>query len=176
MICPHCGAAVEDTAKLCPNCNTAVVPGPGTTNEENIFQKASADPVQTLPPKSRKKRRSVLVLISAILGVLYVMLCISYWGDLPSKSPNAAHAIGTGVATIIVMPHLTCSFFATAFNVIGWVMNNIKLVLTGAVLYAAACVVFPLYAVFVIIQAILSFIGYARMKKRDKAWDTKQNL
>jgi len=37
--------------------------------------------------------------------------------------------------------------------------------LAGAILYSVAMVLFPMYFMFVIIEVILSFIGYARTPK-----------
>ena len=37
--------------------------------------------------------------------------------------------------------------------------------LTGAILYAVSMVLFPMYFFFVIVQMILSFVGFAKLKK-----------
>ncbi len=48
---------------------------------------------------------------------------------------------------------------------LGWALSSRGFALTGAILYAVAAVLFPLYAMFVLIQMILSFIGFAILKK-----------
>jgi len=37
--------------------------------------------------------------------------------------------------------------------------------LTGAILYTVALILFPMYFMFVIIEMILSYVGFAKMKK-----------
>lgn len=112
-----------------------------------------------------KKKRSVLLLVSAILGVLYIIYSISYWTGANSGNSDAATALGAGIATALVMPHLVCSGLATLFNILGWAMNHRAFALVGGILYAVAMVLFPMYFVFVVVQVVLSFVGFAKLKK-----------
>lgn len=111
-----------------------------------------------------KKKKSVLLLISAIIGVAYIIYSISYWGGANSGA-SGAEAIGAGIATVLVMPHLICTGLAVLFNILGWAMSRRGFALTGGILYAVAMIVFPLYFMFVLIEVVLSFIGFARLKK-----------
>ena len=43
-------------------------------------------------------------------------------------------------------------------------MNKRGFALTGAILYAVAMVMFPFYFFFVVVQMILSFVGFAKLK------------
>ncbi len=43
-------------------------------------------------------------------------------------------------------------------------MNKHEFALTGGILYAVGMVMFIPYFFFIIVQMILSFVGYARMK------------
>ena len=43
-------------------------------------------------------------------------------------------------------------------------MNKRGFALTGAILYTVALVLMPLYFMFVIIQMILSYVGFAKLK------------
>ena len=63
------------------------------------------------------------------------------------------------------MPHMICAVLAAIFNVLGWAQNHRGFALTGAILYAVAAAVFPLYAMFTLVQMILSFVGFAKLKK-----------
>lgn len=114
-----------------------------------------------------KKKKSVLLLISAIIGVAYIIYSISYWGGASSGS-SGAEAIGAGIATVLVMPHLICTGLAVLFNILGWAMSSRGFALTGGILYAVAMVVFPFYFMFVLIEVVLSFIGFVRLKKLNK--------
>lgn len=111
-----------------------------------------------------KKKRSVLLLISAILGVLYLLYSIVYWAGVNTGSGDTSEAIGVGIATVLVMPHLICTGIAVIFNILGWVMNHRGFALTGAILYAVAMVLFLSYFMFVVAEMVLSFVGFAKLK------------
>ena len=108
-------------------------------------------------------KRSVLLLISGILGLCYVIYLISYFGGgLATSSSNAA-LVGAGLAATLVAPHMICVVLAVVFNISAWYGNVRWAALVAGILYAVAMVCFVLYAVFVIVQTILCFIAYARM-------------
>ena len=65
----------------------------------------------------------------------------------------------------LVMPHMVLTVLATIFNILGWAMNKRGFALTGAILYAVAIVTMPIYFFFVIVQMVLSFVGFAKLKK-----------
>lgn len=112
-----------------------------------------------------KKKKSVLLLISAILGVLYAVYLVSYFFGLGADSSTGAEAVGAGLATMLVLPHMICAVLAAIFNTLGWAKNHRGFTLTGAILYAVAMALFPLYAPFTLVQMILSFVGFAKLKK-----------
>ena len=72
---------------------------------------------------------------------------------------------GAAIATALVTPHMICTVLAVIFNGLGLFMNKRGFALTGAILYAVAIVMFIPYFMFIIIQMILSFVGFAKMKK-----------
>ena len=111
------------------------------------------------------KKRSVLLLISAIIGVAYMAYSIWYWGGSNLNTTSDIDAVSTGLATALVFPHLLCAGLAVIFNILGWVMNHRGFALTGGILYAVAMVLFPMYFIFTLIEMILSFVGFARLKK-----------
>ena len=112
-----------------------------------------------------KKKRSTILLISGILGVIYSIYLVAYFTGAVG-STSGAEQIGVAIATTIIMPHMVGTVLATIFNVVGWAMNMKWFALVGATLYAVACVLFPLYFFFVIIQMILSFVGFGILNKR----------
>lgn len=116
-----------------------------------------------------KKKKSVLLLIAAIIGVAYILYSISYWTGANSGSTDTATAIGAGLATALVFPHLICAGLAVVFNILGWAMSHRGFALTAGILYAVAMILFPLYFMFVVIEAVLCFIGFARLKKLNAA-------
>lgn len=116
-----------------------------------------------------KKKRSILLLLSAIIGVLYIAYSISYWTGANTGNTGTATVIGAGLATALVFPHLICAGLAVIFNILGWTMNHRGFALTGAILYAVSMLLFPLYFMFVLLEVILSFVGFARLKKINEA-------
>lgn len=146
--CTKCGKKIPWEYEDCPYCRT---PRPA--------------PEPQRPSIPEKKKKSVLLLVSAILGILYAFYIVVYFMGAGSNASGTAEAIGAGIATMIVMPHMICAVLAAIFNTLGWAMNSRGFSLTGAILYAVAAVLFPIYAMFVIIQMILSFVGFAHLKK-----------
>ena len=114
-------------------------------------------------PPEGKSRKSMCLLISAILGILYSVYLITYFSGALSGSEGAA-ALGAGIAVTLVMPHIAATVLATVFTTLGWGANSRGLALTGAILYCVAAVLFPLYAMFVLVQIILAFVGFTRLK------------
>ncbi len=112
-----------------------------------------------------KQKLSKTLLISFIIGVLYLLYSIFYWSGAASSTVDAAEQIGAGIATVVVMPHLICTALAVIFNGLGLFMRKRGFALTGAILYTVALVLFPVYFMFVIVEMILSYIGFAKMKK-----------
>ena len=111
------------------------------------------------------KKLSKTLLIAFILGALYIIYSAVYWTGAVGGTEDSMEQLGAGIATAIVMPHLICTFIGVLFNALGLFMKKRGFALTGGILYTVAMVLFPPYFFFVIIQAIFSYIGFARMKK-----------
>lgn len=111
-----------------------------------------------------KKRLSKLLLVSLIIGVLYLIYSASSWSGAVG-SGDTSEQIGSGIAAALVMPHLVMTVLAVIFNALGLFMHKRGFALTGAILYTVALVLFPLYFMFVIVEMILSYVGFAKMKK-----------
>lgn len=115
------------------------------------------------------KKKSIALILSAIIGVGYALYITTYFGGSIFKSDNAMAAAGISIAAALVTPHMLCAVIAAIFNVIACFNNKSAFALTGAILYCCAAIVFLFYALFVVPSIILSFVGYARLKKLKKA-------
>ncbi len=110
-------------------------------------------------------KRSKLLLVSAILSTLYLIYIFIYFFNGISSSSNGAEALGVGLAGVLVTPHILFVGLGVLFNWIGWGMNKRWAALVSGILYFVSIFLMILYAIFVIVQVILCFVGYAKMKK-----------
>lgn len=112
-------------------------------------------------------QKSKLALISLILSTLYVTYLIYYVSSTGSKasSGDSAAQVGTTIGIAIILPHLICTGIALLMNILGYFLNVRGLVLTAAILYTVAIVLMPVYAPFVLVQTILCYIAFVKMKK-----------
>lgn len=120
-----------------------------------------------------KKQKSVLLFIAALLGLIYIFYSISYWSNAGGGT-DSAEAIGAGVATLLVLPHLLCAGLASVFNVLAYFMRHRAFALTAGILYSVAMLLFPMYFMFTVVQAVLCYIAFARMKKPQPVQEPEQ--
>lgn len=104
-------------------------------------------------------KKSKLLLISAIIGAAYMIYIIAYFAGATSES------LGGALATALVLPHMAAVIIAVFFNILGYIMNNRWLALASGIFYIVSLILMPIYFMFVIIEAILSFIAFAKIKK-----------
>lgn len=113
-----------------------------------------------------KKKKSVLLLISWIIGALYTVYLFYYMQTAGNTTGmDSAEALGTTIGVALLTPHLVFVFLAVFFNILGWAMSKRGFALTGAILYAVSIVMMPIYFMFVIVEMILSFVGFAKLPK-----------
>jgi hypothetical protein len=109
--------------------------------------------------------RSKAAFFATIIAFAYGIYAIVYWAGTNSSTTDSAEAVGAGIATLLVLPHLLVTWLGIIFGVIGFFMRKTGLQLTAAILYAVGAVLFLLYAVFLIPSIVLGFIGYSVQKK-----------
>lgn len=114
----------------------------------------------------KKNKWNIFLLIAFIIGILYLIYSLFYWSGAAASSDSAAEQVGAGIATILVMPHLIMTALAVLFNALGLFLKKKGFALTGAILYTIAIVLFPVYFMFVILETVLSYIGFATMPKQ----------
>lgn len=113
-------------------------------------------------------KRSKLLLIAAILGTAYAIYLVTYFMGAVGET-SGAEQVGAGLATALVMPHMAFVWLAVIFNWLGFALKAKWAALVAGILYAVAIVLFFMYFMFVIVEMILCFVGYAKMKKAAKA-------
>ncbi|MCI8513613.1 MAG: hypothetical protein HFI93_03140 [Lachnospiraceae bacterium] len=112
-----------------------------------------------------EKKMNKCLLIALLLGVAYIIYSFVYWSGAVGSGTDAEQ-LGAGIAAALVMPHLIVTALAVIFNALGLFLRKRGFALTGAILYTVAIVLFPAYFMFVILQMILSYIGFAGLKKK----------
>lgn len=109
-------------------------------------------------------KKNVCLLISWILSALYVFLLFAFYtGRFSGTTGNLAFTVG--LARLLMIPHVIFIFLGFIFNILGWATNSRGFALAGAILYSVGIVFFLPFFFFVIIQMILSYVGFAMMKK-----------
>lgn len=111
-------------------------------------------------------KKSKLLLVAGILGTIYLIYLAVYFGGAVSGS-DGADAISAGLATMLVAPHIVCVGVAVIFNWIGWALKARWGALTAGILYAVSIVCMFMYAIFVVIEMVLCFMAFAKMKKKE---------
>lgn len=121
-----------------------------------------------------KKRGSVLLLIALFVGAAYLAYSASYWTGA-NTSGTDTDRLGAGIATVLVMPHLVLTILAVVFNALGLFMYSRPFTLVAAILYSVAMVLFPVYFMFVVAEAVFCYIAFARMPKAGQENQTAQD-
>lgn len=121
-------------------------------------------------------KKSKLSLIALILGLLYVIYLIVYFADVNTKTTDSLELVGASIATAMVMPHLVITILAVIFNGLGYFLNHRGFTLVAGILYSVAMLAFVMYFFFVLIQAILCYIAYAKMGKSKGDTETSDHL
>ena len=114
------------------------------------------------------KKRSIILLIAAILGVLITFYLWNYLSSAVSNTSSSAEALGAAFAMRMAQPMVLMFTLSTVFCVIAWLFNIRWAALVAGILYAVSMTQLPAWAMFPAIPMILSFIGYARMGKAKK--------
>lgn len=162
-------------ARKCPTCGKELITNPNNSNyllctncNKNFNAPSSTGSKSSKKSKKKKSGKlNIPLLISFILGTLYMLYSLVYWSGAMNSMSNEWEQLGAGIATALVMPHLICTLIAVIFNALGLFFNKRGFALTGAILYSVAMVLFLAYFMFVIIEMILSYVGFAMMKKKE---------
>lgn len=117
-----------------------------------------------MPNASNKK--STLLLVAAILGALYTVYLVVYFTGAVGGAESSGESLGAAIAGTLVAPHGVCTALATIFCFLAWGVNSRPFALTSGILFAVAIVLFPPYFIFVTLQTIFAFVGFARLPKK----------
>ena len=111
------------------------------------------------------EKRSKAAFWATILALAYGLYALVYWAGTNSSTADDAEAIGAGIATLLVLPHMLITWLGVIFGLVGFFARKTGFQLTAAILYAVGAVLFILYAVFLVPSIVLGFVGYSAQKK-----------
>jgi hypothetical protein len=111
------------------------------------------------------KNRSIAGAIATAIAFAYGIYLISYWAGANTGTSGDSEAVGAAIATALVLPHLLVTWIGVIFGFIGFFTRKSGFLLTAAILYASAAVLFLIYAIFLVPSIVLGFIGYVNQKK-----------
>lgn len=110
-------------------------------------------------------KKSKLLLISGMIGLLYLIYLIVYFAG-GFGSEDSAEVAASAIAAALVTPHAVCVGIAVIFNWLGWALKARWAALVAGILYAVSMVLMFLYAGFVVLETILCFVAFAKMKHK----------
>jgi hypothetical protein len=121
------------------------------------------------------ENRSKAAFLAALLATAYSIYSVTYWSGVVGQtdSMDAGEAIGAGLATLLVLPHTIVTVIGALFGVIAFFTRSPGLILTSAILYSVAAVLFFVYALFLVPSIVLGFVGYSNQKKLNKSGKKK---
>lgn len=100
---------------------------------------------------------------SAVIGTAYLIyLIVHFTGAIASS--DGAEALGAGIATALVTPHMICVGIAALFSWLGWALKARWAALVSGIMYAVSMVCMFVYAIFVVLEMIFCFVAFAKMK------------
>lgn len=110
------------------------------------------------------EKRSKILLTATAIATIYAVYLLSYFFGETAAS-EGAEAIGSAIATALVMPHMIMFLIGAVFGWIGVLARKSWAALVAAILYSVGTLFFLMYAMFGIPILILGFIGYSKQKK-----------
>lgn len=116
--------------------------------------------------RKKNEKRSICLLFSFILGAGYLVYLLYHFfvnGTIEALADSGWALLGTVIGQAMILPHTIAVLFAVILNGLGWGMKRKGMALAGAILYTAAIVAFPLYFPYVIVEMLLSYVGFALM-------------
>ena len=114
--------------------------------------------------ETQKRKRSVILLIAVIIGILLLIYTWSYISKTAATvSADSATSVGTSIAMAMVLPHQVLATLACFFAALGWLFRARWGALVAAILYTVALVLMIPWFYAVLIQMILCYVAYTRM-------------
>lgn len=112
------------------------------------------------------KKRSRLLFVTNFLGVAVTIAIVNAFAR-GVASGNESEQVGAILSTVVILPYMISMVLANLFGILGYIYNTKGFVMASGVLYCVCMVLFIPYFMFVMPQAVMSFISYAKIKRGD---------
>ena len=114
-----------------------------------------------------KKKRSIILFVACIIATICLVYLITYMSGTVEKmdSMSSAEQAGTSIAMALASPSLIVSGIGTIFAWLGWLFKMRGFALTAGILFAVAMVLMIPWFMFNVVQMVLCFVAFARMKQ-----------
>ena len=110
------------------------------------------------------KKRSKLLFITNFLGVAVTLAMVNAFAR-GVTSGNEGEQVGAILSTIVILPYMISMVLANLFGILGYIYNANGFIMASGVLYCVCMALFIPYFMFVLPQAIMSFVSYANVKR-----------
>jgi len=117
----------------------------------------------------QKKKKNVLLLIAGIIGLLYTIFLISYFMSANAEATTDTDQIGAALATALVAPHMAIVIVGLVFNWIAFFISKPWAALVAGILYSVAIFFMPIYFWGTVVELILCFVAFAKLRKQNAA-------
>ena len=111
-----------------------------------------------------KEKRSKLALIGLVMTGIYLIYLITHFAGANNSAVGDSEQAGAAIATMLILPHTVLVFLGAVFNGLGYFLGKRGFVLTAGILYAVALAAFVPYFMFIVVQMILMFVAFAKMR------------
>lgn len=112
-------------------------------------------------------KKSNFLLISGIIGIIYIFFLILNFSIIPLYSENFSDNILNWVYKIILIPHILFIQAAIIFTWIGYFLNLKWCALVSGILYSMSTLLKFTHFPFLLIQIILCFVAFSKMKNSE---------
>ena len=117
------------------------------------------------------KKRSIMLLISLIIVILYLALQFQTYSENLSvleveatTMEQSAEQAGTAIGLALLLPHMILVILGAIFNAVAWIGKQRWAALTAAILYTVGGVLGIINFVFFIVPMVLCYIVYGKSK------------
>ena len=111
-----------------------------------------------------KEKRSKLALIGLVMTGIYLIYLITHFAGANTEAMSDGEQVGAALATMVVLPHTVLVFLGAVFNGLGYFLRKRAFILTAGILYAVALVAFVPYFMFIVVQMVLMFVAFSKMR------------